>query len=619
MSDDILKKYGITSTGDDKPSVSKAPIKAEIVTNPLLDKYGITASPSEKQDDVWYKNIKDNSLLGSTKRFGIGALRGGKDVIDTLAHGLGEAASYASDKILPKSISSEVRKSVDQMKLSDMTARKDYEKEYNPEDISAANIGRMGGQIAATLPLTPMRAMEGIAAATKALPYVNRYGQKVAAPIVNRLTAATGQGALGGALFNAATSEANDKSLAQNVGEGAITGAIGGPVIAGAGNLAKSVGKFAAGKIDPFKAELAKKAQALGINLDASQVSDNQLLKKYSQMMGVFPMTGRAGKQDDQLSQITRIAAKQMGEDTDKITPQVIANAKKRLGDNYETVAASTNMTADRDLAIALAKAKSFAEMRLKDDDLKVFNKQLDNIIDSYGKNHGNLSGSRWQEIRKTKGDLGGAISAYNGKPLQEPLKLLRDAVDDSFNKYAPADMRRLLQDTNYQYGNMKTLEPLANKTYNGRINPLLLTGAVNKSYRGKKPGNDVMTDLADIGQAFFRQPADSGTPHGNLVLDTAKHLMTNPLSGGAALATSMLYGSAIPHALEVGAGVAGNAALYRAVNSAAAKKAIINASQGATHGAIDDIVNRATPYAGLTHITVRPSLKDMTTQQDQQ
>ena len=67
-----------------------------------------------------------------------------------------------------------------------------------------------------------------------ALPTVLPSGVKIAAPMVNRVGATIGQGALAGGIFGAATSSTNEEGMGQNALEGAVAGGIAGPVVAGA-------------------------------------------------------------------------------------------------------------------------------------------------------------------------------------------------------------------------------------------------------------------------------------------------------------------------------------------------------------------------------------------------
>ena len=88
-----------------------------------------------------------------------------------------------------------------------------------------------------------------------------------------------------------------------------------------------------------------------------------------------------------------------------------------------------------------------------------------------------------------------------------------------------------------YEYKNLKTVQPLAEKAPTGNVSPLLLAAQVRKAnpsfaYGG---GGD-LADIARIGQRFMRQPPDSGTPLGNKVLDLMTH-------GGLALVAPAVGG----------------------------------------------------------------------------
>lgn len=125
------------------------------------------------------------------------------------------------------------------------------EKKNIPENPSTGyNIGRVGGQIAITSALTPLRTIsKGADILTKALPTTNAItGAIEKAPLVNRLASATYKGAAVGSEFGALTSSVNDKSLGKNVGAGLLAGTVGGPLFEGA----SIGGKALAGKLADY-------------------------------------------------------------------------------------------------------------------------------------------------------------------------------------------------------------------------------------------------------------------------------------------------------------------------------------------------------------------------------
>lgn len=171
----------------------------------------------------------DTSVEGMVSKNRAGLVRGLRDVLDTMSHGVGNVGSFLAEKILPTEYSLPIQQSVENMKASDLAERKAYEKKYNPQD--NIDVGRTIGQVAASLPLVPVKAIQLWKGVVGALPTISATGAKIAAPFVNRAIGMVGEGALGGATYGTATAGANDKSTATNITEGALTGAIAAPVL----------------------------------------------------------------------------------------------------------------------------------------------------------------------------------------------------------------------------------------------------------------------------------------------------------------------------------------------------------------------------------------------------
>lgn len=95
-------------------------------------------------------------------------------------------------------------------------------------------IARTAGQALATAPLIPAKGIQMLRGAMGALPTTAITGERVAAPLINKLGAETVAGGLMGAEFGALTSTSNDKSLTENVATGLITGALIAPALTGA-------------------------------------------------------------------------------------------------------------------------------------------------------------------------------------------------------------------------------------------------------------------------------------------------------------------------------------------------------------------------------------------------
>lgn len=295
--DDLASKYG----GNDdlsKPllriTVTKSPPSKTIDVDSLAKRYSSDNVPSiqTSPDDTpeWWQGATNPAI-----KAGISAVRGFKDVIDTGAHGILNATSAIANKLLPENLSLPIQDYKNQIEAEDIAGRNKFNQEYPPSTSIIPNltdIGRIGGQVLATAPLLPVRAIQGIGAITGALPTIGATGAKVAAPLINRLAAATGTGALGGAEYGAATASANDDSTASNIGTGLITGALAGPVASAAGTIGSKVlptissmwaniniGKLAASSGIPASAikNIVSRLDEIGLTPQTAQAALNKL------------------------------------------------------------------------------------------------------------------------------------------------------------------------------------------------------------------------------------------------------------------------------------------------------------------------------------------------------
>lgn len=596
MSDnDLLDKYGLLPK-------SNAPIKAQTEGDELLSKYGLTPVEEVPQDNSgqkWWQGLNnDHSYEGVAKRFGIGLLRGAKDVLDTGAHGLGNAASFVADKVLPESVANKIKQSVEQTKAEDVAGRNAFDKEYPSADgllPTAAGAGRLTGQVLATAPVMPARAIEGVAAASNALPTVTAAGAKIAAPLANRLVSAAGQGAIGGATLGATTASTNDKSLAENVGEGTLAGGLTGPLLPVASSVGKGVGSALTSSISPEKAALARKAAQYGIDIDAGQLSNSHAFKKFNQVSGWLPFSGAQKFTDKQIGQYTKAVSNTFGEDAANITPEVLKAARKRIGNDYETVGRNTTVNADNQLVQDLSKVYHQADLMLNDQQMSVFQKHLLDLTQRF--QNGQVGGDIWQHARRAGEPLSKAINNNAGTDLGDALKGLKVSMDSAFKRSAPQDMYPLLQQADKQYANMKTIEKLALNDPEGQVSPLRLMSKVvnspNKNLRTSQLG-----DLAEIGRSFFPTPADSGTPLGEIVADKIGRTIAAPISGALAAAHGLASGGFILPTIEGASGLAANRAVRSALNSKVVQKAILNKAEGNTYGALDKLTEKAVPYS---------------------
>lgn len=144
-------------------------------------------------------------------------------------------------------------------------SREEFEKDFGNDPYAQA--GRVGSQIAATAPMVPAG---GIRAAFGAMPIITSTGERIAAPAMNRLGATIGTGLVGGGVFGVATNKTNEEGLASNIASNAATGAVGAPIVAGAGKL----GAMAVPAIRSLKANLQVMNAARSAGLPPSAIKN---------------------------------------------------------------------------------------------------------------------------------------------------------------------------------------------------------------------------------------------------------------------------------------------------------------------------------------------------------
>lgn len=590
--DDLMAKYGEVP----KSGIIKAMPKSDDSVDTLFSKYSGEPVKEEapKEQEFWQGLTNDPSWSGLAKRVGVSLLRGGKDVIDTGAHGLQNATTYVADKVLPEATANSIRKSVEESQAADKAGREAYDKEYG--DSLPMKVGRIGGQLVASAPVMPAKAFQAVDVAAGALP-VLRNGVQVAAPIANRLVGAAGKGALGGAELNAATSSTNDKSVAENVGEGAISGAIGGPLIAGAGAAGKGLLNLINTGISKSRAALAERAAQLGIDLKASQVSSSPTFKKYDQMSGMLPLSGAQNEKDKQVSQFTRAISRTFGKDTDEITPAVVKDARKTIGQEIENVGKNSTIHADSQLAQDLSKIVHDASRSKTKAEMRPLMAHIEDIIDKFRNGNGSMDGEAYTSLTGYRSALS---KAQRGKSnIANEANEIREALDNALTRHvADADRQKLL-DARRKYKAVMTIKDLVEGDPEGHVSPLKLMQKVMKAPGGKS-GAGELGKLADIGRAFFPTPSDSGTPLGTKLLDVLAPFTRSPIGASVATAAALKSGVGM---LDMGLSAAAlpvNRLIRKAANSESMRQDIINAAKGQTHTKTNRAVDKLIPYSAL-------------------
>lgn len=289
-----------------------------------------------------------------------------------------------------------------------------------------------------------------------------------------------------------------------------LSGPMLGPVAkAGASQLSAGI----VGDISPETAQLADLARTkYAILLTAGQMSDSPAVRFTASTSSRMPLSGAGDIAGTQQTAFNRAVAGTIGETADKITPDVMVAAKKRIGDSMNNIAANTIIRVDNQFASDLSKTMNDAATVLPDVEVAPLRKQIGNILDNIDPNTGVMSGDQYQALTRKGTPLDRALSSSDPN-IKFYAGQIKDALDDVMQRSAGPAQASQLSKLRFQYKNMKTIEDLAEKSPTGDVSPALLMGAVrgnfsNMAYGG---GGD-LGDLARIGQRFLKEPPSSGT-----------------------------------------------------------------------------------------------------------
>jgi hypothetical protein len=249
-----------------------------------------------------------------------------------------------------------------------------------------------------------------------------------------------------------------------------------------------------------------------GVPVDVAQATGSQFLNRAKAALSDNPFT--VGKEAEfaakQQSAYNKAIAKTMGEDATAITPDVISNAKNRLGDIYEDLynkyGAKISGQVYKDLASI--SNESLKVLPKGDETIKNI---VNDVIDKASQNRSLLTGQQYQaqkEILNKLSAQGGSMALFAQEVKEALLSGLKNSIKD------PQDIA-LLKKTNTQYGNMKKIEDVVLKNEHGDISPSLLSNSL--ATKGKRNAiyaeNNELAKLARAGKDILQNKTpNSGT-----------------------------------------------------------------------------------------------------------
>lgn len=362
-----------------------------------------------------------------------------------------------------------------------------------------AQVGRIGGNIAATLPLTSaFGAGVGALGLTGIGNAIRTGGMSTGA------TAATGVKAT---LRDLATRTAGG-AAAGGIAAGAVdpesagTGAAIGAALPGAlkllGSTANAAGRAVrGGTVSPEVAQLAQRAKELGINIPADRLVDSRPMNAVASGLNYVPFSGRAATESLMEKQLNTAASRLIGQNNPNMT-KALRDASVDLGAKFDRVLQNTAVKVDNNLLSGIAAVEQTAKRELGADGLRAITGQIDEILSKGGS--GALDGQAAYNIKRALDRIG----RRNTPEAFHALELKRELMD-ALNRSLGAKEAAAFAETRRQYGNMIALEKIARNGAEGELSVARLSNMRNIN-------NQPLQELADIAAQFVRAREN---PHG--------------------------------------------------------------------------------------------------------
>jgi hypothetical protein len=432
-----------------------------------------------------------------------GVIRGVLDTADTGTNALRSGASVIAPYLFPVDDTNAIR--------AHLAAERDaWQKQYG--DSTAAQIGRVGGQIASTAGPVGLIG-KGIGLATGGLPAALRL-----------LT----QGAAQGGTQAAMTASGYDEPTGEQVTKGAITGAVVGPAVGKLTGALDTLRGFYGG-IRPEIAGLADKARQLGMTIPVDAMMTNPQLKMFVNALKRLPGTGEDAAALARQRQFQGAMMREGGSAADTVGPAEMTAMRNRISDGYDL--ALNKVTAIphgpqlvNDLSGVGADAARYTDPGTMD----YVGKAIREVHDAFG--GGPITSAAYKSLTASDGPLAKIANAAP-EAASPYLARINDALKQQLTRSAPPGTAAELIRLDREWRAMHTIRPLAEKSATGDIQPgALLQSTINqaKKFDGPASGvafsDDPLPELGRIGKQFFGHIPESGTAPRTQAYSFAQH-----------------------------------------------------------------------------------------------
>lgn len=336
------------------------------------------------------------------------------------------------------------------------------------------------------------------------------------------------------------------------------------------------------GTVDPNTATLAQTARNnFGIPVGAGEVSSNPTVRFLNSVVNKLPGSGGGAHRENMQTAFNRSIAETFGENAERITPQVMAQARDRIGSVFEDVANRTpTIHADPQFAHSLRRTILDAQATMTAGEVEPLIRQVQNIAGLVDPRTQTITGEIYQNLTRRGAPLDRAMQSQNPN-IRNAARDIREALDDVMERSATPEAVADLRQARAEWRNLRTVEPLVAKAPTGDISPALLQGRVNTAFKGTHGaaygGGGDLKMLADIGQRFMKEPPSSGTSERGMLM----HLIGGFGSGVAGLAAGLSPKEAALAMLAPVAGAATGRGVGAALRSESLTNRLINNSLG--------------------------------------
>jgi len=316
-----------------------------------------------------------------------------------------------------------------------------------------------------------------------------------------------GAAATGGALYGAGTAEQGNRG--EGAKQGAILAGSIGAALPVAGATIAGVGSALTPKIDEGLIGIAEIAKKYNIPLSVDQISSSAPMKTLQKVSQEIPFSSVGAFKEKQVQAFNSALAKTIGVTSNKITPEVMDEAFKKVGLQFDSLGKGKTFPITDTFKNQIDEIIADAKVTAKKDSIDNFNKGLERVYFNMNKD-GTISGERLSLLRQEMNKLSRKASDPD---TQELLKDLEGAIVDLMT--AGDDVAKgVLSDAKMKYKNLIVLEPIAQKSVGGNINPTLLANRVariyDRQYTRGKAGE--IGELARVGKELLPTLGGSDT-----------------------------------------------------------------------------------------------------------